>query len=269
MQVDWFTVAAEIVNFLILVVLLKKLLYDRILAVADAREEKIASRFEEAEEQKAAAEKEAERYRQQRQEFEEERDALLENAREAAEERRHELIREARSAVEAQQEEWYDALAREQHRFLQKLHRRAGEQFYAVTRRALADLADADLEQQVINAFLERLRRLDADARQAILSASTDSTGDAAEIRTAFPLPDESQDRIVDVIHTELSEELSPSFAVDEELLCGIALRTNGQQVTWNVDSYLDQLEQRVQETLEEALRHQTEEFERVGEEGS
>ena len=49
MHIDWFVFLCQIVNFLILLWLLKKFLYGRIIAAMDAREAKIASTFEEAE----------------------------------------------------------------------------------------------------------------------------------------------------------------------------------------------------------------------------
>ena len=48
MQIDWFTVVAQIVNFLTLVGLLKKFLYGPIIRAMDDRERRIASRLEEA-----------------------------------------------------------------------------------------------------------------------------------------------------------------------------------------------------------------------------
>ena len=49
MLIDWFTVIAEIVNFLVLVALLKHFLFGRLVAAIDAREERIAARLREAE----------------------------------------------------------------------------------------------------------------------------------------------------------------------------------------------------------------------------
>jgi len=50
MQIDWFTLIAQIVNFLILVWLLKHFLYDRMVDGMDKRREKISSRLKEADE---------------------------------------------------------------------------------------------------------------------------------------------------------------------------------------------------------------------------
>jgi len=247
MQIDWFTVGAEIVNFLILLYLLKRLLYDRILEVAETREQRIASRFAEAEAEKETAAEKAHSYREQQRELAEKRDDLLAEAQEEAEQRRSELIAEARTAVDQQQEEWQQALNRERERFLRKLNQQAGTQIYAAARRALSDLADVALEKQVLTVFLGRLQQLDEEERTAIRDAMHEND---IEVRTAFPLSAEQQQQLIAVLQKELADDLSPQFNVDEDLVCGVALRTDGRQVTWNIAGYLNVLEQQVQETL-------------------
>lgn len=59
MLIDWFTVAAQAVNFLVLVWLLKRFLYKPILGAMDAREQRIASQLRQAEAEKAEAKKRA------------------------------------------------------------------------------------------------------------------------------------------------------------------------------------------------------------------
>ncbi len=53
MPIDWFTVAAQVINFLILVWLLKRFLYKPILAAIDEREKGIAAQLASAEAKKA------------------------------------------------------------------------------------------------------------------------------------------------------------------------------------------------------------------------
>lgn len=48
MLIDWFTLIAQLVNFLILAWLLKRFLYHPIVAALDAREKKIASELQHA-----------------------------------------------------------------------------------------------------------------------------------------------------------------------------------------------------------------------------
>lgn len=48
MLIDWFTVIAQVVNFLILVWLLKRFLYQPILNAIDAREQRVATELADA-----------------------------------------------------------------------------------------------------------------------------------------------------------------------------------------------------------------------------
>ncbi|MGO8820022.1 MAG: F0F1 ATP synthase subunit B, partial [Desulfomonilaceae bacterium] len=67
MLIDWFTVIAQIINFLILVFLLKRFLFDKITGAMDERERKISSTLDDANSTKRLAAEEAERYRQMNQ----------------------------------------------------------------------------------------------------------------------------------------------------------------------------------------------------------
>ena len=58
MLINWFTVVAQAVNFLILVWLLKRFLYSHVLHAIDEREKGIANQLAEAEAKKAEAQKE-------------------------------------------------------------------------------------------------------------------------------------------------------------------------------------------------------------------
>ncbi len=54
MHIDWFVFFCQIVNFLLLLFLLKKFLYGRIIGAMDAREAKITATFVDAEKKPAS-----------------------------------------------------------------------------------------------------------------------------------------------------------------------------------------------------------------------
>ena len=62
-MIDWFTVSAQIINFLILVFLLKRFLYGPVIRAMDKREEAIAGRLKDAGQKQEEAQKEIDRYR--------------------------------------------------------------------------------------------------------------------------------------------------------------------------------------------------------------
>src|SRR5665811_2539985 len=84
MLIDWFTIGAQALNFLILVWLLKHFLYKPILNAIDAREKRIAKELADADAKKAEAQKEHDEFQHKNEEFDQQRAALLSKAKEDA-----------------------------------------------------------------------------------------------------------------------------------------------------------------------------------------
>ncbi|GAH31149.1 unnamed protein product, partial [marine sediment metagenome] len=71
MLIDSFTVIAQIINFLILIYLLKRFLFNRIIKIMDDREMQITDRMQDADVAKEEAQKELEEQRKIREELQE------------------------------------------------------------------------------------------------------------------------------------------------------------------------------------------------------
>jgi F-type H+-transporting ATPase subunit b len=245
MQVDWLTVAAQITNFLVLVWLLQRFLYGPITRAMKRREQRIAERLREADANREEAEKEADEYRAKRQDLEERREQIMAQAREDADEERKALEQDARHAAEQSKQEWLQQMEDQRAEFLRHVRLRSTEHFYALARRALADLADIRLEEQIGSVFIEKLSALDAETKRKI-AAEARKAGNAVTVRSRFEMSANLKRQVTKAIHdgihgdAEVSYEQSPAAAV------GMELRAGGQTVSWNLDSYLDGLESRV-----------------------
>jgi len=193
--IDWFTVVAQIVNFLILVALLRYFLYDRILAAMDRREQKIAERWSGAERRARQANEEAESLRRQQRELDAKRESVLNDVKQDAARRRDDLIGQARREVDELRTRWIDSVKREQQTFLDELRKRTAEGACAIARQALITLADAELERQIVHAFLTKLASLDDHQRDQLRNTIQDSDH-RTTIRSAFDLPDDLRERI-------------------------------------------------------------------------
>ena len=252
MLIDWFTVAAQIVNFLILVGLLKYFLYGPILRAMDQREEKIASRLKEAEQREQDAEEERRHYQARQEELEEKQDDILARAQENAEAERQRMMEAAREEVEEVKSRWYEALEREKATFLQELRQRAGRQVYHITRQALEDLATADLEQQIVDAFCRRLEDLPDKEREELRSVL--QSGREATVTSAFELSDAARGRIEGIIRNYTPDGVELHYQTSPEIISGIELKAPGHKIAWSLDHYLESLEAETRQMLEEKI---------------
>ncbi|MEN4041216.1 MAG: hypothetical protein ROW39_02640, partial [Anaerolineaceae bacterium] len=91
-MIDLFTVFAQIVNFLVLILLLKRFLYKPVLKAIAAREERIANTVKEADQAKADAQQQIEAYRQKNEAWEAERATLVEALRQEMTDLRKEMM---------------------------------------------------------------------------------------------------------------------------------------------------------------------------------
>ncbi len=249
MLIDWFTVIAQIINFLILVLLLKRFLYGPIIRAMNEREAKITARLTEAETMKQAAQAEAAAYRRQQQELDRRREELLAQAREEAETWRKTAISKARQEIEEARANWRQSIEAEKQAFVHEVRQRVSQQVYAISRQALTDLADAHLEQRMIEVLLGRLGRLDGRERAAVTESLLKSGG-ALVVRSAHAIPPDIQPNIASAIRERLGAEVEVQFEVEPDLLCGVEMAIKDHKLAWTLDDYLISLEENLLEVL-------------------
>lgn len=251
MVIDWFTVAAQVVNFLILVWLLKRFLYRPILDAIDAREKRVAKDLSDADATKAEAQLERDEYRHKNEEFEQQRTALMKKATEDATTERLHLLDEARQTADSLSAKRQEALRRDTHNLNQAISRRTRQEVFAITRKALTELATTSLEERLADVFARRLLELDEPAKK-IIGESLKTASEPALIRSAFELPEKQRAAIQQTLNQTFSSEINIRFEVAPELISGIELISNGQNVGWSIANYLVSLEKGVAELLKE-----------------
>jgi F-type H+-transporting ATPase subunit b len=249
--IDWFTVLAQIVNFLILVALMRRFLYGPLVAAIDAREKSIADRLAAALERESAAEAHAAEADKAAAEIESQKGCLLAAAREDADRRRGEILTEARVGIRALEARWRAELERGKTAFLEEVRRRAAEEILAATRSALRDLASADLDRSAFNVLLQKLGTLDP-ARLRMLSA------DGATVVSREELPEARRGELQRAIERQMGSAVTIRFECTPALAWGIELRGGGQRIGWTPDAWLDSVEDKLRSVLDQAARETT-----------
>jgi F-type H+-transporting ATPase subunit b len=254
MHIDWFVFFAQVVNFLILVYLLKRFLYGRILQAMDEREAKISRTFEEAERLKKEAEQSAQAFEAKNKAIQERHDELLNQAAKGAEEYKRELMGQAREEVDQVRKRWQETVHREKTSFLHHLRQRAGRQIYEVTRRILQDMADENLERRMVDVFIKRVQMLkdqDADAfRESILKSER-----GVVLQSAFDIDLSDRQKIQDVMAIRRFDTGKLRYEMADNLVAGIEMRTDGHKLAWSLDDYLESLEENFAHALQEEAK--------------
>ncbi len=251
MLIDWFTVIAQVLNFLILVWLLKRFLYKPILNAIDARENKVVAELANAASKEAEAKKEKEEFKHKNEEFDQQRAALLSKAKDEVKAERHRLLEEVRKEASDLSSKHQEALRNEIQNLNREISRRTEQEVLAITRKVLKDLAGTNLEDRMVDVFVQRLHELKGEEKEQLVSAFKISPRHVL-IRTAFALSQKQRDLIKETIKETLGMETQADFKTDPELVSGIELTADGQKIAWSIADYLSSLERSIDELLKE-----------------
>jgi F-type H+-transporting ATPase subunit b len=255
--IDWFTVGAQIVNFLILVALLKHFLYDRIIQAMDQREQNIQTRLKEAEDKKKAAEEEENSFKEKKQELEQKREAMLARAKEEAEEQKKDLLRKGREEADGLRKRLKDSVDKEREGFLRDLKEMTARQVYSVSRKALKDLADARVEERVIDVFLQRIDGLKEEELKEMAGSGKDDR--EMRVLSGFEIPTNTKKKVTQTLHEKVDKKMEVVYEVDSDMMLGVELRIEGYKVAWSLGNYMDELEEAAREILDRESRGESE----------
>ncbi len=251
MLIDWFTVVAQVVNFLILVWLLKRFLYRPILNAIDAREKRIATQLANAESMGKEARKARDEFNLDNEKFTQQRAALMTQAMDDARHERQRLLDEARLAAEALRANRLEALKIEIHQFRDAIIRRTRDEVFAISRKALTDLASSTLEERLVEVFLRRLQELE-DTTRKTLAQSLGTASAPAIVRSAFDLSAGQRTAIQNALEENFNIRVDVRFETAPDLISGIELNANGHTVAWSLSDYLASLESGMDQLLKQ-----------------
>lgn len=234
MLIDWFTVAAQAVNFLLLVWLLKRFLFTPIRKAMRERNQRIQQDLDQAENARNQARQKRQELEEERGNLDKERRQILDQAREEARQWREQAMESAKADVEEQRRAWREALREEQQAFARRLTTGIAETSLTVCRKALQDLADADLETRLAGKML------------AELPANGHAPPQKALVRTGFPPGDELKQRLRQGLQKKWPDLKDIAFEHSQDIGFGIECLLDQDKISWNASRYISGLEQRV-----------------------
>ncbi len=246
-EFDLFTFFAVILNFIVLVVLLRVILYKRILKAMDNRKNKIQNDWDEAEETKQDAEENLRELEKEKEELSGKKEELMSQAREEAEQMKKELLEQARKDVEENRRTWMQSLEKEKERFLQNLKERSAVRIIDTLKSILSEMADSSLEERMVHAFLRRMQ--DDKKQKNDMAEYMNKSDNAVTVKSSFDLDEKQRNKIKDGL-SDIKRGVSVDFDVSEDLICGIEIDTREYKIAWNIEEYLDNYAETISELI-------------------
>lgn len=219
MELSPTTFVLEIINFLFLVWLLKRLFFGPIKKTIEARRQEIRKSIADAESRRKAAEDLQRQYETRLKEWEiaksRQWDQLNLEIGEERQRRRKEMVEDLnqerdRLKIQGEKEELTRREGQEREAILQSLR------FASIF---LQRLATPELQSSIVRLFIESFHSVTGEPLSPIKGVR-----DQWLIRSAFPIDDKERQQLIDSLRSNSQREVSIDFEVDQSLLAGLEL---------------------------------------------
>ena len=244
MLIDWFTVAVQIANFLILIALLKRFLYGPLLRAMDKRQKAIDESLADAARSQQEAVVQSAALAGEREALASTREALLRQAASEVESWRKTVLLRIREEIEETKQLWWQQLIDEQDSFFDKLKIRISEQVVRVADKVLVDLADDRLEAKLVGVFLAKM------ATDHDFAVGHPLEAGELLVATDRALSPESREGLRNELTARFGLGKTIIFKEEPGLGFGIRLTVGDQAWEWNLARYMQELEQDIRQAL-------------------
>jgi F-type H+-transporting ATPase subunit b len=220
---NWSTFILEIINFLVLVWILKRFLYKPILDVIGRRRAAIEKSLADAKNLHAEAEKLQDQYETRLEDWDHEKQKAREALDREIETEHERKLAELRASLAQETEKTRVMEARRQADARHKIEETALMQGARFATYLLKGSAGAETEKRLAELVLAELERL-VPERVKDLRSSYRKTSEDVVVTSAFPLPDELRQRFKKSLTEIVAPGISVRFEQNSELIAGVQI---------------------------------------------
>jgi F-type H+-transporting ATPase subunit b len=241
--IDWFTVMAQIINFLILIWLMNRFLFKPIRGAMQQREKSMADALNRAKQAEKQAQARALELQEEQRALENARQRLMTEAQDQVARWREETIATIREEVETLRRTFMANMTRDRQAFLERLKRHLVRQVMRIGEKVLRDLADQRLNRQVLRVFLEKLAPRRVELNHQVLKQEI-------LVQSGVPLDDDDTRALREQLGQWFPGCSGIRYESSPDLGLGIQLVIGDRKAAWHLADYLGDLEAEIMENL-------------------
>lgn len=223
MELNWSTFVLEMINFLVLVWILKRFLYKPVLDVIARRRAGIDKTLSDAKAVQSEAEKLQQQYEGRLADWGQERRQARESLARELDAERSRRIKEIQAELEQEHEKSRVAAARRESDVARKLETTALSQGARFASRLLELSAGPDLQARLLEMLSSGLNELSPERTEG-LRTRYGKPPDIIRVVSAFPLEDDQRQRLEQALAMVTGPDLPVRYELNDELLAGLRI---------------------------------------------
>ena len=245
MKFDLTTFLFQIINFVVLLFILKKLLYKPVREIIEKRRKLIAITVQDAEKAKQDALELKARYQEEINKLEDLRVRTLEKVQEEVMEERKKLIGRAEEDAANVREKQTAILAAEKKRLQAELKDQAVDTVCIFASRLLKDISDQELHKTIYRRLLKGIGEIVSD----LAGMKEQKEPLIVELATAYPLGGEESAQFGQTLESLLSRKVIVTTTLDETLIAGTRIKAYDKVYNYSLSGQVELLKMRLKET--------------------
>ncbi len=223
MKFDIWTFLFQVINFVVLLFILKRLLYRPVREILQKRRDLVRETMEKAEQMRKEALELKERHLQEMERLGGLRERMTEEMKAEVLEEKKRLVAAAEEEAAMRIEKATALFDLEKTRFRDEMKRNAVESVRIFSTNLLRDVADEELHKGIWRRLLVKLEVILRDMADRGLKEETVTV----ELISAYPVPDEELEALRNIMERGLSRSVAISSVIDATLIAGVKIRVS------------------------------------------
>ena len=234
MELNWSTFLLEIFNFLVLVWILKRFLYQPVLDVIARRRAKIEDQLAEARQLHADSDALKQQYENRLSDWEQERQIALDKLQDELEDTRQQQLQKLKSEIAREEEKTQVIRSRQNKQAILEIEQQALQQAAQFASRLLAEVSGPELETRLFDLLLAELAALSAEQVNE-LSNKWREPPERILVSSAYPLPEDRRHRLEDILSKVAGLPSAVHYEQDTALIAGLNITIGAWVLQLNV----------------------------------
>lgn len=248
MEISWFEIVAQIINFFVLLAVLQWLFYTPITKAMADRKERIEEAEKIAHEKTSEADAIISEYNEKVSSIETDKKEILDDYRDEAEEEKEKLLQDYQDEAEQKRKQFFEEVEDEKTSFIKKIQKDLGKQAVNIASKILSTISSKELEEEIFNSFIEDLDSIhERIPEKELINNKKNLNVVSARALTEFEI-----ETITKALHRNMSQIDNIYYDIDEDLILGYELSLETYTINNNIRTYLNEVEENIIEILEE-----------------
>lgn len=238
MELSWSTFVLEIINFLILVWILKHFFYAPVRRVIERRRKEIDDSLAQAEQKRTEAKQLENQYQSRLEDWEKERKQARDNLRDEIAAERKRMMSELKDSIDKEREKERILEERRMAEFRQHVEEQGLAHGAEFASRLLGRVAGPELQDRLFDMLVDDLPKVSGEHHRILQSAKGNGQS-AFKIISAYPIKDKQRDKLEQKLGELVGKKISCEYQEDQSLIAGFRIHTGPMVLRANLQDEL------------------------------